>query len=121
MKIIATNNALLFNSRRLGSVVFGLIIMALVLLASVEPNNAQRVYGVSATRHTTVVAHGGSTAVVRRTTVVAAPARGVAVLPHGYIAVLPVGYRVVGGGIFIAGSVRYRATFYNGRTVYIRL
>lgn len=116
----ATNNALLLNSRR-DRVFFGLVIMALVLLASVARINAQRVYGVSATRHTTVVSHG-STTVARSTTVVATgrPVQPVA-LPHGYIAVLPAGYRVVSGGYYVVGSVRYRATFYQGRTVYVRI
>lgn len=45
----------------------------------------------------------------------------VAVLPARYIAVLPAGYRVVTGDYYLAGGIRYRATFYQGRTVYIRL
>lgn len=116
-QITTTNNELSFNSRR-GRVFFGLIIMALVFLASAARINAQRVYGVAA-RSTTVVSNG-STAVVRQTTVVAGTARP-AQLPAGYISVLPAGYRVVSGGYYMAGGVRYRAQFYQGRTVYVRI
>src|ERR1051325_6372972 len=116
----ATDNELLFSFRR-DRVFFGLMILALVFAASVSRTNAQRVYGVSATRHTTVVSNGHTT-VARSTTVVAAgrPVGAVA-FPHGYIAVLPSGYRVVSGGYYMVGSVRYRATFYQGRTVYVRI
>ena len=119
-QITATDNGLIFNSRE-GRLFFGLIFMVLLFLTSVAPINAQRVYGVSATRHTTVVSHG-STTVARSTTVVTAgrPMQPMA-LPHGYIAVLPSGYRVVSGGYYMVGSVRYRASFYQGRTVYIRI
>lgn len=120
-QITSTNNELLFNSRR-GRVFFGLMIMALVCLASVARINAQRVYGVSATRRTTVVSNG-STTVARSTTTVVATGRPVQpmALPHGYIAVLPAGYRVVSGGYYMVGSIRYRAQFYQGRTVYVRI
>jgi hypothetical protein len=132
MRQATTTNNELFNFRR-GRVFFGLMMMALLFLASVERSNAQRVYGVSATRRTTVVSNGstavarrttvvsnGSTTAVHRTTAVAAPVRAVG-LPSGYIAVLPAGYRVVSGGFYMVGSVRYRASFYQGRTVYIRV
>ncbi len=92
----------------------GFVFIVLVAVSGIIRIDAQRVYGVAS--RTTVVSTGSGTA-VRRTTVVAAPAR----LCCGYIAVLPGGYRVVGGGIFVVGSVRYRATFYQGRTVYIRI
>ena len=91
--------------------------MGLVFLMSAPHDNAQRVYGVSAARRTTVVSNG-STTVARSTTVVAARPVG---LPAGYIAVLPAGYRVVTGGFYMVGSVRYRAQFYQGRTVYVRV
>jgi hypothetical protein len=118
-QITATNNKLLFDSRR-GRVFFGLIIMALIVLASVARISAQRVYGVSA-RRTTVVSNG-STTVARSTTVVTVgrPVQPMA-LPRGYIAVLPSGYRVVSGGYYMVGSIRYRAQFYQGRTVYVRI
>jgi hypothetical protein len=129
-QVTATNNKLLFVSRR-GRMLLGLMMMALIVLASVARINAQRVYGVSA-RRTTVVSNGstavarrttavstGSTAVVRRTTVVGA-ARP-AVIGGGYISVLPAGYRVVSGGYYMAGGIRYRAQFYQGRTVYVRV
>lgn len=90
------------------------VFIMLMVVAGIIRIDAQRVYGVAS--RTTVVSTGSGTA-VRRTTVVAAPVG----LCCGYIAVLPVGYRVVGGGIFMYGSVRYRATFYQGRTVYIRI
>lgn len=117
MKITTNNQASLFNSRLLGRVVFGLIIMCLALLASAAQGNAQVVYGVSA-RRTTVVR--SSTAVVHGTTVVTAQASA-AVIPPGYIAVLPAGYRVVGGGIYLANAVRYRSLFHRGRTAYARI
>ena len=111
--ITVINNAL-FISRR-GRTFAGLIVMALMLIGSVAPVDAQRVYGVAS--RTTVV-HTNSGAVVHKTTAVAVRPAG---LCCGYIAVLPGGYRVVGGGIYMVGTVRYRATFYQGRTVYIRL
>jgi hypothetical protein len=90
-------------------------------------------YGVA--RRTTVVA--GPNGVARRTTVagpngvasrttVAGPGgvasrTTVAGLPSGYYGALPSGYRVMGGGIYMAGGVRYRARFYQGRTVYVRI
>ena len=92
-----------------------LMIISLMLVASVVPGDAQRVYGVAS--RTTVV-HGPNTTVVHKTTAVAVRPAG---LCCGYIGVLPGGYRAVGGGIYMVGSVRYRATFYQGRTVYIRL
>ena len=75
-----------------------------------------QVYGVA--RRTTVV-HGSSGTAVRSTTVVA----GRPGLPSGYIAVLPGGYRAVvvrGARYYTVGGVYYRATFYQGRTVYVR-
>jgi len=107
-------NNVLFTSGR-GGISAGLILTALMLIGSVATADAQRVYGVAS--RTTVV-HTNSGTVVHKTTAVAVRP---AALPHGYIAVLPHGYRVVGGGIFMVGTVRYRATFYQGRTVYIRL
>lgn len=115
----ATNNGMLFNSRRLDRALFGLIILGLVFSASVALINAQRVYGVGAVRRTTVVSNG-STAVVRRTTVVGG-AGGGAVVRTGHIYSLPGGYRAVGGGYYMAGGIRYRAQFYQGRTVYVRV
>jgi len=110
----ASSKGLLFSS--LGSkVFFGLMFMALMLVASFTRIEAQRVYGVAS--RTTVV-HTGSGTVVHKSTAVAVRPGG---LCCGYIAVLPGGYRAIGGGIYMAGSVRYRATFYQGRTVYIRL
>lgn len=105
-------------SRRRGWMFSGLTLVALVLFANAVNSNAQRVYGVASR---TTVATNGHTTVVHRSTVVATGGAHVAALPHGYIAVLPGGYRAIGGGIYMAGSVRYRATFYQGRTVYIRL
>jgi hypothetical protein len=113
----------------------GLLALALAgfaLTAGATRLDAQ-MYGVA--RRTTVVA--GPNGVARRTTVagpngvasrttVAGPggvaSRTVAAgLPSGYLGVLPVGYRAVGGGIYMAGGVRYRARFYQGRTVYVRI
>lgn len=109
----ANNGKVFFGSlARKASV--GFVLTVLMVVAGIIRIDAQRVYGVAS--RTTVVSTGSGTA-VRRTTVVAAPAR----LCCGYIGVLPVGYRAVGGGIFVVGSVRYRATFYQGRTVYIRI
>jgi hypothetical protein len=84
-----------------------------------------QMYGVA--RRTTVVA--GPNGVARRTTV-AGPggvasrtvvAGGRSALPAGYIGVLPAGYRAMSGGIYMAGGIRYRARFYQGRTVYVRI
>ena len=110
----ASNNGILLSS--LGGKVFvGLVFMALMLVASITSIDAQRVYGVAS--RTTVVSTGSGT-VVHKSTAVAVRPGG---LCCGYIAVLPGGYRAVGGGVYVVGSVRYRATFYQGRTVYIRL
>ena len=75
----------------------------------------------AAARSTTVVA--GPNGVAARSTTVVAGGRPVG-LPAGYIAVLPAGYRSVmyrGSSCYMAGGVYYRASFYQGRTVYIRL
>lgn len=108
------NNGSVFFWPLVSKASVGFVFIVLMVVSGIVRIDAQRVYGVAS--RTTVVSTGSGTA-VRKTTVVAAPAR----LCCGYIAVLPVGYRVVGGGIFVVGSVRYRATFYQGRTVYIRI
>ena len=88
--------------------------------------SAARVYGVPPRRTAVVVAPAPRTVVVApapRAVVVAPTHVAVVGLPAGYIAVLPTGYRVamVGGAqCYYVGSVRYRATFYQGRTVYVR-
>jgi hypothetical protein len=110
-----TNNASF--TRRRGKFSWGMMALTIVLFANVTGSHAQRVYGVAS--RTTVVSNGRTT-VVHKTTVATGGVHAVG-LPSGYIAVLPGGYRVVGGGIYMVGSVRYRATFYQGRTVYIRL
>ncbi len=98
--------------KRVGA--FALACAALVSVAAVTAG--AQVYGVA--RRTTVV-HGSSGTAVRSTTVVA----GRPALPSGYIAVLPGGYRAVvvrGARYYTVGGIYYRATFYQGRTVYVR-
>jgi hypothetical protein len=87
--------------------------------------SAARVYGVPPRRTAVVVAPARAVVVTPAPrAVVVAPAHVAVVgLPAGYIAVLPTGYRVAmvsGAQCYYVGSVRYRATFYQGRTVYIR-
>jgi ferric-dicitrate binding protein FerR (iron transport regulator) len=114
----ASNGAPVFTSRRRGGKFLACALACAALVAgSAAAVSAQRVYGVSA-RRTTVVATGSGVA-VRSTTVVA----GRPALPGGYIAVLPGGYRTVvvrGARYYTVGGIYYRASFYQGRTVYIR-
>lgn len=117
-------------SRLGGRALIALALAGFALTAGAARLEAQ--YGVA--RRTTVVAtpHGVA---ARSTTVVAGP-HGVAAhsttvvaggrpsLPNGYIGALPAGYRSVmyrGSSCYMAGGVYYRASFYQGRTVYIRL
>lgn len=88
--------------------------------------SAAVVYGVPP-RRTVVVAPAPRAVVVApapRAVVVAPAPVAVVGLPSGYIAVLPTGYRVVmvsGARYYYVGGVHYRATFYQGRTVYVRV
>ena len=75
---------------------------------------------VARTLRDLVAVCGGSRPVV----VAPAPAVAVVGLPSGYIAVLPTGYRVVtvsGARYYYVGGIHYRATFYQGRTCYVRV
>jgi hypothetical protein len=59
--------------------------------------------------------------VAPRPAVVPAP---VVALPAGYLAVLPVGYTTVtvrGARYYYAGGIHCKATFYQGRTCYVRV
>ena len=85
--------------------------------------SAHTVYGVPA-RGAVVVAPARPVVVVPPPRpVVVAPAPVVA-MPAGYIAVLPHGYTMVtvhGARYYYAGGVHYQATFYQGRTCYVRV
>jgi hypothetical protein len=70
------------------------------------------------------VAHTSVAAQVRHTVYGVAPAPPVVGLPAGYIAVLPAEYQMVtvsGARYYYAGGIHYRATFYQGRTCYMRV
>ena len=107
-------------------VLLSLVVLAVSFQAAVV--RAQRtVYGVPA-RTTVVVAPAPRPVVVvpapRPVVVAPAPAVAGIALPSGYIAVLPTGYRVVtvsGSRYYLAGGIHYRATFYQGRTCYVRV
>jgi len=117
-------------SRLRGRALLALVLAGFALTAGAARLEAQ--YGVA--RRTTVVA-GPHGAAARSTTVVHGPnevaahsttvvAGGRPALPNGYIGTLPAGYRSVmyrGSSCYMAGGVYYRASFYQGRTVYIRL
>lgn len=93
--------------------------LGVMSLATVMHGQVHRtVYGVAPARTTVVVAPAPRPVVV-------APAPPVVVgLPSGYIAVLPAGYRMVtvsGARYYYVGGIHYRATFYQGRTCYVRV
>ena len=104
-----------------------LSLIALGVSFQTTPVRAQRtVYGVPA-RGAAVVAPPPRAVVVapapRAVVVVPAPVVVVA-MPAGYIAVLPAGYRIVtvsGARYYYVGGIHYRATFYQGRTCYVRV
>jgi hypothetical protein len=102
-------------------------VLGVFVWAWTVPAAAQRtVYGVS-TRSTVVVAghpSGGAVVVSQPKTVVVASAPAAVRLPSGYIAVLPAGHTIVmvgGARYYYVGGVHYRAEFYQGRTVYVRV
>ena len=128
-------NARLTRSVRVEVVV--LLVMVTAIFDAAAVLSAHTVYGVPA-RGAVVVAPARpvvvvppprpvvvapAPVVVAHPAVVVAPAPVVA-MPAGYIAVLPHGYTMVtvhGGRYYYAGGVHYQATFYQGRTCYVRV
>jgi hypothetical protein len=120
------------DRRRCGLRTLGVLAILTVTVYSSAAAAAQRVYGVS-TKSTVVVAAPRPVVVVPPPrAVVVAPARAVVVapapavvgLPAGYIAVIPTGYTIVvvgGARYYYVGGIHYRAEFYQGRTVYVRV
>ena len=115
------------RANQLGNRIRTLAILALVSVTihSDRATAATRVYGVS-TRSTVVVAAPRPVVVVPvpKAVVVAPAPVAVVGLPAGYIAVIPAGYTIVvvgGARYYYVGGVHYRAAFYQGRTVYIRV
>jgi len=115
------------RAKQLGNRIRILAILALVSVTihSDRATAATRVYGVS-TRSTVVVAAPRPVVVVPvpKAVVVAPAPVAVVGLPAGYIAVIPAGYTIVvvgGARYYYVGGVHYRAAFYQGRTVYIRV
>ena len=102
----------------------GLLALLGVTVHSGAVAAATRVYGV-ATKPTVVVAAPRPVVVVAPPrAVVVAPAPAVVGLPSGYIAVIPAGYTIVvvgGARYYYVGGIHYRAQFYQGRTVYVRV
>jgi hypothetical protein len=128
-------NASLQRSFRRGAV---MCVVAATAVCQGALLSAHTVYGVPA-RPPVVVAPAPHPVVVAPRPVVVAPAPAVVVAPHpavvvapapvvampaGYIAVLPVGYTTVtvhGARYYYAGGIHYKATFYQGRTCYMRV
>lgn len=101
-----------------------ILALSSVIVHSGAVTAATRVYGVS-TKSTVVVAAPRPVVVVPPPrVVVVAPAPAVVGLPAGYIAVIPAGYTIIvvgGARYYYVGGIHYRAEFYQGRTVYVRV
>jgi hypothetical protein len=102
----------------------GLLALSSVIIHSGAVPAATTVYGVSTKSTVVVVAPRPVVVVPPPRAVVVAPAPAVVGLPAGYIAVVPAGYKIVvvgGARYYFVGGIYYRAEFYQGRTVYVRV